>query len=150
MKKVKKEAKSDVGRREIEHPFFLKLSCLSREGITVVTSTDEDTLTTFVATIVLDVSLKFVLSARSHYQDKAIKRFQVRNIVETAGLKDIQTACAFESYRLPKTYNKVQYCVSCAVHNHTVRVRSHENRRIRANPQARPQRDTASRKEVSK
>ncbi|KAL0246854.1 hypothetical protein GEMRC1_008060 [Eukaryota sp. GEM-RC1] len=74
-------------------------------------------------------------------KDKAIKRFQVRNIVESAGLKDIQSACAFDGYRLPKTYNKVQYCVSCAVHNHSVRVRSSENRRVRANPNWRPRRD---------
>ena len=49
---------------------------------------------------------------------------------------DIQEASAIEDYRLPKLYIKMQYCISCAVHAHIVRVRSREGRRIRENPMA--------------
>merc|ERR1711862_664860 len=63
-------------------------------------------------------------------KDKAIKRFQMRNIVDGSSRKDIEDNSAYPktdnktTFHLPKLYIKQQYCVSCAIHARIVRVRS--------------------------
>ena len=67
-------------------------------------------------------------------KDKAVKKFQVRNMVEAAAQGDLAAASVYPSgtYTLPKLYIKQQYCISCAVHARYVRSRSAAKRRVRA------------------
>ncbi|KAK4531545.1 hypothetical protein CCYA_CCYA08G2402 [Cyanidiococcus yangmingshanensis] len=69
-------------------------------------------------------------------KDKAIQRFVVKNLVEASALRDLAEASCVENYVLPKQYLKIRYCISCAVHRRTVRVRPKEERRVRTVPRA--------------
>jgi small subunit ribosomal protein S26e len=67
-------------------------------------------------------------------KDKAVTRYIVRNIIESSGLRDIQEACVYESYCLPKMYFKNTYSIEAAIHNKIVRVRSRDGRKNRQPP----------------
>ena len=64
-------------------------------------------------------------------KDKCIKKFTVRDIIDASSREDIQSAEVYESFVIPKVYQKLTYCVSCAIHSRIVAVRSREDRRIR-------------------
>ena len=59
-------------------------------------------------------------------KDKAIKRFQMRNMVDASSKRDLKENYAYDegNFVLPKIYIKQMYCVSCAIHARIVRVRS--------------------------
>ena len=77
-------------------------------------------------------------------KDKAVKRFNIKDIVDASSKKDLEEQRAFDPYIVPKLYIKMQYCISCAIHSRIVKVRSVADRKIRAPPQ-RIQRDAAGR-----
>ncbi|RVD91668.1 40S ribosomal S26 [Tubulinosema ratisbonensis] len=64
-------------------------------------------------------------------KDKAIKRFQIKALIESAAHDDVRNATVYQEFVMPKSFHKTQYCVSCAVHTKTVRCRSKEERKKR-------------------
>jgi small subunit ribosomal protein S26e len=79
------------------------------------------------------------LSGKLVPKDKAVKRFIVRNIVESAAIGDMNEATVYEGYALPKIYVKLYYGIEAAIHSRIVRVRSRADRRNR-DPPRRPRR----------
>merc|ERR1712070_16778 len=59
-------------------------------------------------------------------KDKAIKRFQMRNLVDGSSKRDIKDNYAFDPkhFHLPKIYIKLYYSIACAIHSRVVRLRS--------------------------
>ena len=68
--------------------------------------------------------------ARIVPKDKAIKRFQMRNIIDGSSRRDLKDNYAYDqtTFTLPKIYIKLHYCVSCAIHARVVRARSKTGR----------------------
>jgi small subunit ribosomal protein S26e len=66
-------------------------------------------------------------------KDKAVKRFQQRNMVDASSKRDIKENYAYDQqeFQIPKVYVKLSYCVSCAIHARIVRVRSVVDRKKR-------------------
>ena len=66
-------------------------------------------------------------------KDKAIKRFQMRNMVDLSSKRDIEDNYAYTNtpFVMPKVYVKLSYCVACAIHARIVRVRSGDDRKVR-------------------
>jgi len=73
-------------------------------------------------------------------KDKAIKRFIIKNMVDSSSKRDIEEASAYneENNGMPKLFVKNQWCVACAIHARIVKVRSTENKRIRYVSKYRP------------
>merc|ERR1712072_740455 len=70
--------------------------------------------------------------ARNVPKDKAIKKFQVRDLIDAASKEDISKASAYKTpTAVPKLMIKMYYCVSCAIHARIVAVRSVVDRRKR-------------------
>ena len=64
-------------------------------------------------------------------KDKAINKFTVKDIIDGSSKEDFMAVQHYDGLIIPKVYHKISYCVSCAIHSRTVRVRSRTNRRIR-------------------
>jgi small subunit ribosomal protein S26e len=73
-------------------------------------------------------------------KDKAIKRFIIKNMVDSSSKRDIEEASAYneENASMPKLFVKNQWCVACAIHARIVKVRSTENKKIRYVSKYRP------------
>ena len=54
-------------------------------------------------------------------RDKAIRKNVVKNIISASIMKDVLDASVYENYQVPKTYSKINYCISCAVHRRIVK-----------------------------
>ena len=64
-------------------------------------------------------------------KDKCIKKFTVKDIIDASSKDDISSVQVYEKFIIPKTYNKLTYCISCAIHARIVRGRGREDRKIR-------------------
>ncbi len=64
-------------------------------------------------------------------KDKCIKKFTVRDIIDASSKEDIKAVQHYPELLIPKVFNKLTYCVSCACHARIVKVRSRVDRRKR-------------------
>ena len=73
------------------------------------------------------------LHVSNFVQDKSIKRFNARNMVDGSSKRDMKESSAYDEkdFYIPKIYVKLYYCISCACHARIVRVRSAHDRRLR-------------------
>merc|ERR1712083_769017 len=67
-------------------------------------------------------------------KDKAVKKYMVRNMVDSASMRDLSEASVYENYAVPKIYLKQYYYISAAIHHRHVRNRSRTARKIRTPP----------------
>lgn len=74
--------------------------------------------------------VRCVQSGAAVPKDKAIARFQMRNIVDGSSRRDIKDNYAYDQkyFTLPKIYVKQYYSISCAIHSKVVRARSGKGR----------------------
>ena len=70
--------------------------------------------------------VRCVSTGKAIPKDKAIKRFQMRQMVDASSRRDIKENSAYDvqHFNLPKIYVKLAYCVSCGIHARVVRARS--------------------------
>ena len=75
-------------------------------------------------------AVRCINCARCVPKDKAIKRFQMRQMVDGSSRRDIKDNYAYDQkyFALPKIYVKQYYSVSCAIHSKVVRSRSGKGR----------------------
>ena len=66
-------------------------------------------------------------------KDKAVKRFVVRNMLDSASARDVaESSTVYNTgFPLPKLYMKQRYCVACAIHSRVVRARADKDRKTR-------------------
>merc|ERR1711872_374573 len=64
-------------------------------------------------------------------KDKAVVKHKIQNLIEAAALDDVKAATVFDEFDIPKLRYKLVYCISCAVHQRIVRVRSSWMRKVR-------------------
>merc|ERR1712130_368243 len=70
-------------------------------------------------------------------KDKAVKRWNARNMMDLSTFRDVSEASIFTNAPNQRVYYKSFYSISAAVHNRIVRARPKEERRVRENPRAR-------------
>ena len=66
-------------------------------------------------------------------EDKAVKRFVVRNMLDAASARDVAESSPIygQGFPLPKLYMKQRYCIACAVHARISRARAVKDRKTR-------------------
>ena len=65
-------------------------------------------------------------------KDKAIKRYDMRNMADASSRRDIKESTAYneKDFYMPKLFVKRHWCVSCGIHARIVRGRSVTDRTV--------------------